>query len=79
MRVPVLRGSELRYVLTAVLSPSTLADVVGGEPLPDEWTRAVVDSHGVIVARSRDPARFVGQPGRRRGSRSTPTPCGSRR
>ncbi|MFL6255458.1 MAG: ATP-binding protein [Pyrinomonadaceae bacterium] len=61
VRVPVLRGGELRYVLTAVITPDALASVVGlrGQP-NDEWARAVVDTQGVIVARSHEQEKFVG-------------------
>jgi hypothetical protein len=61
VRVPVLRGGEVRYVLTAVITPDALAGVVGlwGHP-NEEWARAVVDTQGVIVARSHEQERFVG-------------------
>ncbi|HEX8560416.1 MAG TPA: PAS domain S-box protein [Pyrinomonadaceae bacterium] len=62
VRVPVERGGELRYVLTAVITPEALAGVVGlRDPSNEEWTRTIIDSRGVIVARSRAPERFVGQ------------------
>jgi PAS domain S-box-containing protein len=61
VRVPVMRGGELRYVLTAVITPDALAGVVGlRDNVSEEWTRTVVDEQGTIVARSREPARFVG-------------------
>jgi signal transduction histidine kinase len=64
VRVPVVRGGAVRYVLTAVITPKALASLVGQQLSPnEEWTRTVVDGQGVIVARSRDPERFVGQPG----------------
>ncbi|HEX7316835.1 MAG TPA: PAS domain S-box protein [Pyrinomonadaceae bacterium] len=61
VRVPVLRGDEVRYVLTAVITPDALAGVVGlrGQP-NEEWARAVVDAQGVIVARSHEQEQFVG-------------------
>jgi PAS domain S-box-containing protein len=62
VRVPVMRGGELRYVLTAVITPDSLAGVVGlNDPTNVEWARAILDSQGVIVARSREPERFVGE------------------
>jgi signal transduction histidine kinase len=64
VRVPVVRGGELRYVLTAVLTPQAIESLVAHELTgPEEWTRTVVDGKGVIVARTRDPERFVGKPG----------------
>jgi PAS domain S-box-containing protein len=61
VRVPVMRGGELRYVLTAVITPDALASVVGlrGQP-KEEWARLVVDAQGTIVARSHEQERFVG-------------------
>lgn len=64
VRVPVMRGSKLRYVLTALITSEALTSVVKTQTNVDgEWTRTVVDGHGVVVARTRNPERFVGQPG----------------
>jgi PAS domain S-box-containing protein len=61
VRVPVMREGEVRYVLTAVSSPDSLAGAVGlNDPTNVEWSRAIIDSQGVIAARSREPERFVG-------------------
>ena len=63
IRVPVLHSGELRYVLTASITPQMLAGFVGQPSSQDEWTRTVVDRQGVVVARTRHPERFVGKPG----------------
>ncbi len=64
VRVPVFHSGELRYVLTAAIAPQMLAGFVGRQPSSEEeWTRTVVDRQGVVVARTRDPERFVGKPG----------------
>jgi signal transduction histidine kinase len=64
VRVPVVRGGAMRYVLTAVMTPEALESLVAQQISPnEEWTRTVVDGRGVVVARSRDPERFVGQRG----------------
>lgn len=63
VRVPVVYDGELRYVLTAVIEPSAVADLVASQRFGDEeWTRTVADARGTIVARTRDPERFVGKP-----------------
>ncbi|MFN7916496.1 MAG: ATP-binding protein [Vicinamibacterales bacterium] len=63
IRVPVVRNGEVPWVLTAILTPATIADVITREPLPtSEWTRTVVDSAGTVIARTREPERFVGTP-----------------
>jgi signal transduction histidine kinase len=64
VRVPVFQAGELRYVLTAALAPEMLAAFVDRRLSPrEEWTRTVVDRQGVVVARTRDPERFVGKRG----------------
>ncbi|MBW4563990.1 MAG: response regulator [Mojavia pulchra JT2-VF2] len=64
IRVPVMRDGELRYVLTAVITPKALTSVIASQtPTDGEWTRTVVDGHGIVVARTRNPDRFVGKPG----------------
>jgi signal transduction histidine kinase/ActR/RegA family two-component response regulator len=62
IRIPVVRGGELRYVLTAVIAPEAIGSLVSQERTgPEEWTRAVVDGKGILVARTRDPERFTGK------------------
>ncbi|WP_375765886.1 ATP-binding protein [Archangium gephyra] len=62
VRVPVMRGGALRYVLTAVITPESLEEVVANPSSGnEEWTRTLVDSQGMVAARTRDPSRFVGQ------------------
>lgn len=64
VRVPVIRNGNLRYILTAAITPKALASVVEEQsPIDGEWTRTVVDARGVVVARTRNPDRFVGQRG----------------
>jgi signal transduction histidine kinase/ActR/RegA family two-component response regulator len=66
VHVPVIRNDQVLYVLTALITSSAFGDVLRREAaMPDEWVRGVVDGSGVVVARSRDAERFVGQ-------RSTP-------
>jgi signal transduction histidine kinase/ActR/RegA family two-component response regulator len=64
VRVPVLRDGSVRYVLSAWITSKGFSSVLGRQaPFPDEWVRGVVDSNGVVVARSRDSERYVGQKG----------------
>nr|WP_243146606.1 ATP-binding protein [Scytonema sp. UIC 10036] len=64
VRVPVMRGGKLQYVLTALITSDALTSVLKTQTTIDgEWTRTVVDGHGVVVARTRNPDRFVGHPG----------------
>jgi signal transduction histidine kinase len=64
VRAPVVRQGKVRYVLTAAIAPEGLADLVRPQSLQqEEWTRTVVDGTGRVVARTRQPERFVGQKG----------------
>jgi PAS domain S-box-containing protein len=61
VRVPVERGGEVRYGLTAASTPDALASVVGMRGQPnEEWARTVIDTQGTIVARSHEQENFVG-------------------
>jgi PAS domain S-box-containing protein len=59
--VPVLRAGALRYVLFAAIKPEGLGRILAEEQIPADWIATVSDSRQVIVARNRDPARFVGR------------------
>lgn len=60
--VPVLRNGQARYVLTAVLKPSRLADAAAAQRLAPDWMIALISADGIIVDRTKDPERFVGKP-----------------
>ena len=62
MGVPVEVDGEVRYRLNMGLTWQSLSAMLARQPLPAEWLVAVLDRQGVIVARSRDAARFVGMP-----------------
>ena len=64
VRVPAMRGDRVvRYVLSATVRAEAVAEIQRAESRPiSEWTRAVVDGHGMVVARTRDPETSVGRP-----------------
>jgi signal transduction histidine kinase len=53
VRVPVNRDRELRYVLTAIVKPEEIRDVVARHGVPGEWVLFIFDVNGRRVARSR--------------------------
>jgi signal transduction histidine kinase/ActR/RegA family two-component response regulator len=53
VRVPVMRNGELRYVLTALVNPEEIRDVIVRQGAPSDWTISVFDGNGRRVARSR--------------------------
>jgi signal transduction histidine kinase/CheY-like chemotaxis protein len=64
VHVPVKRDGHLTYILSAVITPDRLADLLRRQNrLSDEWVRGVVDNNGVLVARTRDAGRYVGRKG----------------
>jgi len=59
--VPIVRNDDVAYALAVVITPEQILKSTRAA-LPEGWVAAVLDSGGRIVARSRDAARFVGQP-----------------
>lgn len=62
LRVPVNTDAdeEPRYVLTAVLQPQAIADVINNRRLPEGWVNTVLDANGVRIARSMRHQETVG-------------------
>src|SRR5581483_10205948 len=49
------------YVLSTWITSDSFAQVLRRQSaVTDDWIRAVIDAAGVVVARSREPERFVG-------------------
>ena len=61
VRVPVIRDGVVKYVLSAGVAPKGMLDLLSSQKLPSGWVAGVVDQHGRIVARTREPERYVGQ------------------
>jgi PAS domain S-box-containing protein len=59
--VPVFRGNEVMFTLDLAVTPERLSALLLGDKPPATWVRAVIDSHGRIVAHSRDTDQRVGQ------------------
>jgi signal transduction histidine kinase/ActR/RegA family two-component response regulator len=52
VRSPVIRD-DVQYVLTALVSPAAIRDVLIRQAVPDDWVISVVDTSGLRIARSR--------------------------
>jgi signal transduction histidine kinase len=61
--VPVTRNGSVIYDLSIGIFPDRLGETLQQERLPENWVAAIFDSQGVIVARTRAAAQFVGQKG----------------
>ena len=58
--LPVTIGDRT-YAMRAVVSREALGTWLNAQAWPSDWTAAVIDQNSVIVARSREPDRFVGE------------------
>lgn len=61
VRVPIVRKGELKYILSAVVNPDSLSELLAAQDLPRDWVGVVVDRNNRIVARTINPAESVGQ------------------
>jgi len=60
VRVPVMRGSQVKYVLTAILDPGAILNVLRMQRVPEQWIVAAADAKGLRVARTRSSELSVG-------------------
>ena len=61
IRVPVLRGGELKFALSAIVNVEGLARVVPKQLAnSEEWTRTILDSEGRIAVRTRGAENYIG-------------------
>jgi two-component system sensor histidine kinase/response regulator len=62
VEVPVFRDGKVKYQLSLGLNSERLGQILARQKLPPEWIASILDTKGVIVARSRSPGEFVGRP-----------------
>jgi signal transduction histidine kinase/CheY-like chemotaxis protein len=62
VRLPIREGDRIPYVLTAVLRPEAVLEIVKRHVLPEGATVAVLDGRRTVVARTRNQAAWVGKP-----------------
>lgn len=62
VRLPIREGERIPYVLTAVLRPEAVLEIVRRHVLPEGATVAVLDGRRTVVARTRNQAEWVGKP-----------------
>jgi len=58
--VPVLRDGQLRFVMSLGLLTDDLAALLAGQKLEPGWVSLILDANGVVLARSRNGARYIG-------------------
>jgi PAS domain S-box-containing protein len=62
VRVPVSGAGRLRYVLTAVVDPAAIDQILRRQRLSGDWIGSILDRNGVHVARNRATDRFFARP-----------------
>jgi hypothetical protein len=62
LSVPVKAQDKAVMVLSLTVWSESIEEVIHEQQWPATWTAAVIDQNMAIVARSRTPKRFVGQP-----------------
>ncbi len=62
IQVPVTADGKIRYFLLMVIDIATLQDLVQRQHFRSGWIASLVDRQGMVLARSRQPERFVGKP-----------------
>ena len=60
--VPVVREKTIIYVLTAAIEPQVFTEILARQKVPKEWLGTLFDTKRVIVARTREGNKFIGQP-----------------
>ena len=61
--VPVFVNGEVKYSLAVGIFPERLSGMLVSQHLPPHWIAAILDTKGVLAARTHSPDRFVGQKG----------------
>ncbi|AKJ27157.1 ATP-binding protein [Caldimonas brevitalea] len=62
VRVPVQQRGEVALVLTAIVRPDAMLDVLKQQQIPEPSVVVILDQQDRIVARSRDHGHWVGKP-----------------
>jgi two-component system, cell cycle sensor histidine kinase and response regulator CckA len=62
VRVPVLRGGVIKYVLSAVVKPETFSALLAQQRLPPDWIGVVLDGNKRFVTRTMNLERSLGKP-----------------
>jgi signal transduction histidine kinase len=61
IRVPVVRNAQIKYVLSAVITPRVIDDLLSPQRLPEKWIGVVLDNNRRFVSRTVEPQGSVGQ------------------
>ena len=62
VRVPVIRDGAIQYILSVIVRPESINEILLAQRLPADWVAAVIDRQGRIIARTLRGDELVGQP-----------------
>ena len=62
IRVPVFQDDAVRYVLSAYISSEHIQDILTASGVRPHWYGAIIDRHGLFIARTHDAAAHVATP-----------------
>jgi PAS domain S-box-containing protein len=61
--VPVIRHGAGLYSMDIAFGPERFTDLLREQRMPEGWLATILDRKGIIIARTWDPEKHVGQPG----------------
>jgi signal transduction histidine kinase/ActR/RegA family two-component response regulator len=59
IRAPVVRDGEVRRVVTAVVKPDSINELLAASDVPKDWVATVIDGDGYVAARTSGPPSLV--------------------
>jgi signal transduction histidine kinase/ActR/RegA family two-component response regulator len=62
LRFPILQDGRLKYVLSGVITPGSMLEVMQRQQVPKDGVVSVFDDQGLRVVRSHDQEKWVGMP-----------------
>ncbi len=60
--VPIIQNGKIAYALSIAIPADRLTSLLREQALPSDWISMLVDSKGIIIARTAAPEKFVGRP-----------------
>ncbi|WEF33606.1 ATP-binding protein [Pseudoduganella chitinolytica] len=61
LQIPVTVEGQLRYYLSMGLAVERIMPLLGQHGVPENWVISLLDRRGTVIARTSDPARYVGR------------------
>lgn len=62
IQIPVTYNGQTRYYLSMGVTVQRLQELLTRQKFPDGWIIAVADRKGLVIARTEEPEKYVGQP-----------------